>query len=159
MNTSSNAMPDSPASSREVVSAASSQTRPYLWCLQRELWENRSIYIAPLAVAALILLGFVISATVGIWQRPLHIDATHAPEKLADPYGFAALFIMGVAFIVSIFYSLDCLYGERRDRSILFWKSLPVSDRTTVLSKAIIPLLALPVIAFVVTLLVETIML
>jgi ABC-2 type transport system permease protein len=54
---------------------------------------------------------------------------------------------MFTTFLVGMFYSLDALYGERRDRSILFWKSLPVSDRTTVLSKAVIPLVVLPLIA------------
>ena len=52
------------------------------------------------------------------------------------PYTHAAALIMLIAFLVGIFYSLDALHGERRDRSILFWKSLPVSDLTTVLSKA-----------------------
>src|SRR5437763_11697249 len=56
---------------------------------------------------------------------------------------------MGTGFIVGIFFSLDALYGERRDRSILFWKSLPVSDLTTVLSKAAVPLVVLPIIAFI----------
>ncbi len=56
---------------------------------------------------------------------------------------------MVTAFIVGIFYCLDALHGERRDRSILFWKSLPVSDLTTVLSKASIPLVVLPLLAFV----------
>jgi ABC-2 type transport system permease protein len=55
------------------------------------------------------------------------------------------------AFLVGIFYSLDALQGERRDRSILFWKSLPVSDLTTVLSKASIPLVVLPLIVFALT--------
>ena len=151
MNTTSNTMPDSPAGSHEVAASAPLPTRPFVLSLQRELWENRSLYIAPLAVVALLLFGFVLSATVGIWQRPLHIDATQTPEKLADPYGFAALFIMGVAFIVSIFYSIDCLYGERRDRSILFWKSLPVSDLTTVLSKSAIPVVLLPLFSYVLT--------
>ena len=54
-------------------------------------------------------------------------------------------------FVVGMFYCLDALYGERRDRSILFWKSLPVSDLTTVLSKASIPLVVLPLITFAVT--------
>ena len=49
------------------------------------------------------------------------------------------------------FYCLDALHGERRDRSILFWKSLPVSDLTTVLAKASIPLLVLPLLAFALT--------
>ena len=63
---------------------------------------------------------------------------------LAMPYSHAAMLLMVTAFIVGVFYSLDALHGERRDRSILFWKSLPVSDLTTVLSKASIPLVVLP---------------
>jgi ABC-2 type transport system permease protein len=58
---------------------------------------------------------------------------------------------MFTTFVVAVFYCLDALYGERRDRSILFWKSLPVSDLTTVLSKASIPLVALPLVTFAVT--------
>ncbi len=62
------------------------------------------------------------------------------------------------AFIVGVFYCLDALHGERRDRSILFWKSLPVSDLTTVLSKATIPLVVLPLIAFAIVVCVQLIM-
>ena len=57
-------------------------------------------------------------------------------EFIAQPYTYAALLLMFTTFIVAVFYCLDALHGERRDRSILFWKSLPVSDLTTVLSKA-----------------------
>ena len=63
------------------------------------------------------------------------------------------------AFIVGVFYCLDALHGERRDRSILFWKSLPVSDRTTVLSKATIPLVVLPSIAFAIIVVAQLVML
>jgi ABC-2 type transport system permease protein len=58
---------------------------------------------------------------------------------------------MVTAFVVGIVYSLETLYGERRDRSILFWKSLPVSDVTTVLAKLMIPMAILPVLSFVIT--------
>ncbi len=58
-----------------------------------------------------------------------------------------------------MFYCLDALHGERRDRSILFWKSLPVSDLTTVLSKASIPLVVLPLLAFAITVVTQCIML
>ncbi len=61
------------------------------------------------------------------------------------PYSIAAIVIMFTTVLVGAFYCLDALHGERRDRSILFWKSLPVSDLTTVLSKATIPLVVLPV--------------
>jgi ABC-2 type transport system permease protein len=63
-----------------------------------------------------------------------------------------------IAFIVGVFYCLDALHGERRDRSILFWKSLPVSDLTTVLSKATIPLVVLPLIAFAIVVCVQLVM-
>ena len=66
---------------------------------------------------------------------------------------------MAPAFIVGIIYCLDALHGERRDRSILFWKSLPVSDLVTVLAKASIPLIVVPAMAFGVTLVMEWIML
>jgi ABC-2 type transport system permease protein len=69
------------------------------------------------------------------------------------------MLIMFIAFLVGIVYSLDALHGERRDRSILFWKSLPVSDLTTVLSKASIPLVVLPLVAFAITLALQLIML
>jgi len=109
------------------------------------LWEYRSIYIAPLAVAAVALFGFLIAIFV--------LSAANAPQRrpvFEDPYGQAAGLIMTAAFFVSIFYSLEALHGERRDRSILFWKSLPVSDLTTVLSKASIALVVLPLLSFVI---------
>jgi ABC-2 type transport system permease protein len=124
--------------------------------VRRELWENRSIYIAPLAVAGLTLLGFLF-ASIG---RALSTsDLTTRRTVLEGPYEFATALIMGTAFVVGLFYALDALHSERRDRSILFWKSLPVSDLTTVLSKAAIPLVILPAIAFVLTVVTHLIML
>src|SRR2546422_4783332 len=108
--------------------------------LQRELWESRSIYIAPVAVAGLFLFGFVIN-TVRLPQR-LGIE---------QPYDFVALMLMAISFLVAVFYCLDALYGERRARSILFWKSLPVSDSTTVLSKMSIPVVVVPLVTFAIT--------
>ena len=56
--------------------------------------------------------------------------------------------MMLTCIVVSVFYCLDALHSERRDRSILSWKSLPVSDATTVLAKASIPLVVLPLLTF-----------
>jgi ABC-2 type transport system permease protein len=119
------------------------------WSVRRELWEYRSIYIAPLGAAAVSLLAFLIALT---------ISPRHRRESLDIPYEFAALLIMGTGFIVGIFYSLDALYGERRDRSILFWKSLPVSDLTAVLSKFAIPLVILPLFTFAIALVTQFVM-
>jgi ABC-2 type transport system permease protein len=161
MNTQSNAMPESPLESQGTVPAVISALRPMYWSVRRELWENRSIYVAPLGAAAVFLFGFLIHTIIvrrrmhGVWA----IDAAQQHDVLAVPYEFAALLIMGTAFIVGIFYSLDALYGERRDRSILFWKSLPVSDLTTVLSKLTIPLVLLPLLSFAIAVVTQLIML
>jgi ABC-2 type transport system permease protein len=154
MSTQANAMRESLDS--QGVAAATSITRPFYWSIRRELWENRSIYIAPLAVAVVCLFGFLI-ATMGFALSTPNLDQRRA--ALEGPYSFVTGLIMGTAFIVSVFYSLDALHGERRDRSILFWKSLPVSDLTTVLSKASIPLIVLPLLAFAIVVVTHLIML
>ncbi len=155
MNTESNAMPES-FGSQGIAPAAMSATRPLYWSVRRELWENRSIYIAPLAVAAVTFFGFLI-ATIG---RALSTsDPAERRAVLEEPYTFAAFLIMGTTFVVAVFYCLDALHGERRDRSIMFWKSLPVSDLTTVLSKASIPLVILPLVTFAITIATQWIML
>jgi ABC-2 type transport system permease protein len=137
------------------------ETRPLVWSVRRELWENRSIYLAPPAVAAVVLLGFVIS-TFGMPARrsaALLLDPAHQRAAIERPFDIAAIMLLLTAFLVGLFYCLDALYGERRDRSILFWKSLPVSDRTTVLAKAGIPLVILPLLTFVTTLITQLLML
>jgi ABC-2 type transport system permease protein len=153
MNAESNAVPESPLEAPPIPPAAMSATRPLYWSVRRELWENRSIYIAPLIVSGVVLFGYLIS-TIGLPHRRralLLLDPVKQRAIVEQPYDLAALMIMLAAFLVGIFYCLDALHGERRDRSVLFWKSLPVSDLTTVLSKAIIPLVVLPLITFVVS--------
>jgi ABC-2 type transport system permease protein len=160
MNTPSNAAPGSPADLPAAAPAAMLTTRPLYWSVRRELWENRSIYVAPLAAAAVYLTGFLISLR-GLPRsvRALpSLDPAHQHVQLAVPYSHAAMLLMATALVVGIFYCLDALHGERRDRSILFWKSLPVSDLTTVLSKASIPLVILPLLVLVITVALQFIM-
>jgi ABC-2 type transport system permease protein len=161
MNMPSNAMPESPRDTQDRAPAVISAARRMYWSVRRELWESRSIYIAPLAVAALILAGFLISAIhlPDKMRAALALNPMQRHELIEKPYNFAALLIMGTTFIVAVFYCLDALHGERRDRSILFWKSLPVSDLTTVLSKASIPLVVLPLLTFAITVVTHWIML
>jgi ABC-2 type transport system permease protein len=135
--------------------------RPLYWSLRRELWENRSIYLAPLIVAAVVLIGFCL-ALAGLPGRMRAASAVGDAELrsvIQQPYVIAAIILMGVEILVGVFYCLDALYGERRDRSVLFWKSLPVSDLTAVLAKASVPILVLPLIAFVVTMVTQGVML
>ena len=159
MNTQSDAMPESPFGSQRMAPAAMSATRPLYWSIRRELWENRFIYIAPLAVGAVVLFAFSISAILGIWESALRLHSAHGGEEIVMPYDMAAGLMMLTSILVSVFYCLDALHGERRDRSILFWKSLPVSDLTTVLAKASIPLVVLPLLVFAIIVAVQWIML
>jgi ABC-2 type transport system permease protein len=127
-------------------------TRTMHWSVRRELWENRSIFFAPLIVEGFVMFGFLISL-ITLPRRmnvALALGAAEQREAVTMPYDVAAGLVMLTAFVVGFFYCLDALHGERRDRSILFWKSLPVSDRTTVLSKASIPLVVLPLFIFVI---------
>lgn len=159
MNTPSNAMPESTLNSQAVEPAVMPATRPLYWSIRRELWENRSIYLAPLVAAGAALLGFLISITgLSHWSlSTLHSMNEH--ELIAQPYDIAAGVMMGTMILVTVFYCADALYGERRDRSILFWKSLPVSDLTTVLAKASIPFVVLPLVTFAITVAMQFIML
>jgi ABC-2 type transport system permease protein len=130
------------------------------WSMRREFWEYRVIYLAPLAVAALVLFGFLISTlTLPYRMRTSAFDPDQLRYTMVEPYEISATLILGAAFIVGIFYCLDALHGERRDRSILFWKSLPVSDLTTVLAKALIAGVILPLLGFAITVVTMLIML
>lgn len=144
------------------ATAAPSAIRPYYWSVLRELWENRSIYIAPLIVAGVQLFGLALS-TIGIAERRhavlLFDDPVKQRHAIEAPYDAVAMMMIFTVFIVGLFYCLDALHGERRDRSILFWKSLPVADLTTVLSKVIVPLAILPAIAFALVVCVQLAML
>ena len=161
MNTQSNTVPESSSDSQAITPAAMPATRPMYWSVRREVWENRSIYVVPLIVAAVQVFGFAIS-TIGLADRRravLLLDPAHQRAAIELPYDLAAMTMIFTVFIVGVFYCLDALHGERRDRSILFWKSLPVSDLTTVLSKVTIPLVVLPLVSFAITVCVQLIML
>ena len=129
-------------------------TRPFLTLVRRELWEHGSLIWAPLAMALMII---VVSLVSGMVKGSVDIDLGEGrplPELFGDAEkqrGIFTLVMAGlvlpqllVGFVVVFFYLLDSLFTERRDRSILFWKSLPVSDAKTVLSKLFVALVAVP---------------
>jgi ABC-2 type transport system permease protein len=115
--------------------------------VRREFWEHRALWLAPTVVAVLLV----------ACAFPAHIDfgelnGTSSP--LDSDRGRIALFgliqwgltvpLYLVMVIILSFYLLDCLYAERKDRSILFWKSMPVSDGATVTSKLLVALVVVP---------------
>ena len=148
MSTQSDAIRASALGAQAAAPAVISPWQSFYWSVRRELWENRSVYLAPLGVAAVFLVGFVITSfRLPAKLRGLSgLDPMHYRDAIAQPYDNAAGLMMITGILVSVFYCADALYGERRDRSILFWKSLPVSDLTTVLAKASIPLVILPLL-------------
>jgi ABC-2 type transport system permease protein len=152
------------------------------WLIKRELWEHQGMLLrAPLIIAALMTLfvgimllsghDMVLSingqqATLGEAINGAYLSEAIAPERKADMLRMIAssymaasapLFLM-LGFLV-FFYCLGALHDERRDRSLLFWKSLPVSDASTVLSKAIVALIVAPLIAIAIGTLMSLLML
>jgi len=159
MNTPSNTAPESPNQSQGTASMP--PTRPFYWSVWRELWENHSIYIAPSIVSAIILFGSFVGSfhLPGRRQNALLLDPARRRAAIELPYDIVAVMLIFTAFIIGVFYCLDALHGERRERSILFWKSLPVSDLTTVLSKVSVSLVVLPLVSFAIIVVTQFIML
>ena len=134
----------------------------FSWSVRREIWEHKSVWMAPAAVAALLCLALVFGVThfTGSYSGSF---ASLPPERqrqiVATPFGLVAAVILLASFIVAIFYCMDALHAERRDRSVLFWKSMPVSDRMTVLAKFFIPVAVIPAIALLVALAMQAVLL
>lgn len=156
MNTQVNAVPDSLGSARAARDLLR-PTRPFYWSVRRELMENRSIYLAPLLVAGVFLLGFIFAVRNHVGAGVANSDQYR--NVIVLPYDISAGMMMLLVILVSVFYSMDALHGERKDRSILFWKSMPVSDVTTVLAKATIPIVAIPLIGTAVAICLQFVML
>jgi ABC-2 type transport system permease protein len=118
--------------------------KTYTWLVRREFWENRAIWIQPLVIAAALTLAALFGK--------VDIAELSTPDQ-AHVVGSLALFAFGIVFFVSMniystWYLIDCLHADRKDRSILFWKSLPISDTATVLSKLFTGLIAIPLVFF-----------
>ncbi len=131
-----------------------------LWILvRREIWESPVAFKwTPLIIAGFLLLITMLVLVIGARvdnELVFTIDGIRMYAQMDDPqqrlagagvmFSIAALFHQ-VMFLVVVFYLAGSLYDDRRDRSILFWKSLPVSDRMTVASKILTAAVAAPII-------------
>ena len=122
------------------------------WMLiRREFWEHRMLWATPPVVAVLILIGV---AAQDEWHAVMR-QSLERPDSLAatQPQVFAVLNLDALFFVaaalVAVGYLMDCLYAERRDRSILFWRSLPVSDSAVVLAKFTVATVCVPLLFYV----------
>jgi len=138
------------------MSGLKSDTRTLFWSVRRELWEHTYLYKAPLAMAALLVVGLLVTVLHLPRIIGFHFEGNLPPDMLyMRTYLPVILVLLFTSTVIGPFYCLDALSGERRDRSILFWKSMPVSDFTVVLSKAAIPLVFLPGLIGLLIILVE----
>jgi ABC-2 type transport system permease protein len=137
----------------EAPATAPRPVRPFYWSVRRELWENRSLWIAPLVAGGIAIVALFLNAMH--LQEGLQMLSALNPERqraiVNGVYGGIGFLITWVTAITVFFYLLDALQGERKDRSVLFWKSMPVSDTTTVLGKVFTALAVAPVIVIAVT--------
>jgi ABC-2 type transport system permease protein len=115
----------------------------YVWLVRREFWERRAIWIVPAAISGALILVALFGRTQIITDVPLE-----SPFVGRVYLGLTGALFITIMMLYSTLYLLDCLYDDRRDRSVLFWKSLPISDTDTVLSKLIVALFAIPLVAF-----------
>jgi len=147
---------------------------PFAWLLKREYWESRRSFLRAQVIAAgviivLSILGVIVAeATRARWSGHIEMGGNgnltevlqnalshnidglvRALDGMMLMFGMLAAIVL---FFVVFFYLLGALYDDRRDRSILFWKSLPVSDTATVLSKVVSAVIVAPLIAAVVVL-------
>ncbi len=128
--------------------------------VRRELWEHRSIYVTPAVVALVMILTLLTTLVFASgYQEIVNIGIIGAQNLTGDAERRAALLVLLIGntvpfifagTILTVFYSLDSLYAERKNKSILFWRSLPITDAETVVSKLLTTVLAIPLIAFAV---------
>lgn len=157
------------------VKAMPHSTHKFKLLLRREFWEHKGGFLwAPLVAGGIFLLLSLMGFGVGemaarrasgnvqiggdsIQVNGLNLGAITSKmdaeqiRNLGQGVDLSLLMasewpLIVLAFVV-FFYCLGALYDERKDRSVLFWKSLPLSDRETVLSKATSALVMAPVIA------------
>lgn len=120
--------------------------------LKREILEHRNLWRVPailIGFALLIRLSWGFGNLSPNFEVPEWLKSDPAIDGLVDGVVMQALdsmnyMVMLALFVVAIFYTLSSLYNERQDQSILFWRSLPISDGLTITSKLLIGLMVVP---------------
>jgi ABC-2 type transport system permease protein len=139
------------------------------WLVKREYWEHKGGFFWTPVIVSLIMTFFVAASlfcvvvlgakghyTIGD-TNVTELSGALTPEQqseaataLAAGYMGMSMPLFGILGFVVFFFFLGSLFDERKDRSVLFWKSLPISDTATVLSKIAIALIVAPLITLIV---------
>lgn len=121
--------------------------------VKREVLEHRNLFIGAPAVVALLLLVATTWVATQLDQSEL-VEALRYVSVLFDglsPFDMAPFFmLLGVPFyltlyVCSVIYLINTLYQDRKEMSVLFWQSMPVSNLKTVLSKIVAIVVVAPV--------------
>ncbi len=140
--------------------------------IKREYWENKgALRTTPIVIGCVYVLGMLMAMITTVhFDNEFHTlkdalrfiasqdEAIRAKILYEGALSSANLFTVALAFVV-FFYLLGSLYDDRKDRSILFWKSLPASDTLTLGSKLLTAMVVAPLLfwlVFVVTMLIMT---
>ena len=119
-----------------------------LWLIRREFWENRAIWLLPAVVGAILVLASLFAGYRLFGRMDLSTLRAVLQTGAIDGMVMVAILFVVVMLIYSTWYVMDCLHADRKDRSILFWKSLPISDASTVLWKLATALIVIPLVYF-----------
>ncbi len=141
-------------------------TKKFGWLLRREFWEHKGgFFWAPIVVSVIMAIITAGSVAIGVTkgsEANIRINGqvvtkladqfsgeekAAAVAQFANGYMASAVPLLFVLSFTIFFYCLNALYDERKDRSVLFWKSLPVTDGATVLSKIAMALGLAPLMA------------
>lgn len=139
--------------------------------IRREYWENKGAFrTTPLVIGGIYVVFLLMSIfttahfdnEMYTFREAIRLLASQPPEFRAAHghdliIGSSVLFSMALAFVV-FFYLLGALYDDRKDRSILFWKSLPASDTLTIASKLLSAMVLAPLIFWAIFIVTQIVM-
>ncbi len=131
--------------------------------MKREFWENKGAFrTTPIAIGIIYVLGLLMAVITTVYFDNEFHTLKDAIRFIAEQdegirtrilyegaLSSAGLFTVALGFVV-FFYLLGSLYDDRKDRSILFWKSLPASDTLTLTSKMLSAMVTAPLIFWLV---------
>ena len=130
------------------------KTQLLIALLKREILEHKSIWRVP---ACLLGLSILVKFSLAFGNLSVNIDIPEqlnlepAINSVLDAVVVRTLNMMNyiivvVMYLVSIFYALSCLFNERQDQSVLFWRSLPITDQMTIAAKLLVAVVVIPMI-------------